>query len=244
MTGEHSKINLPPNWAEDPLSEFIQASFQNALATFVQKKGAFNLLSKVDEIFCGVAKHLDNIENPITPAFFHRSHSSYLASCRLSMSGQTAETFSQLRIALEYALYALHMDEQPLLTGIWIRRHDSEESIRKVRSKFSNSSVLKTLEIRDLDLKETISVLYQRAIDFGGHPNERAVSSTSDMVEEGGSVAIKVHKLSGDSDSLDHALKSTAQIGLGCILIFQLMFAPQFEKSGVLDKIRYLKNAL
>lgn len=239
-----NEIPLPPRWAEDPLSDFIHASFQNALATFVHKKPAFNLLLEVDTVFGGISGNLDNTENPITATFLYRSRSAFLASCRLSMSGQAPETFPQLRSCLEYALYALHINENPTLTEVWLKRHENEESLKKVKRSFRHVDVMKTLLARDTALHDSLSELYQRTIDFGGHPNERAVSSSSEMRLEGDTTVIRNQYLHGDSAALDHALRSTAQTGLGSLLVFQHIYKERFDILGLRDTIESLKGVL
>jgi len=239
-----NELPLPPRWAEDPLSEFIQDSFKSTIASFVHKKQEFNLLLKVDGVFRGISGNLDNSEDPFAPALLHRSHSAFLASCRTSMSGQAAETFPQLRSCLEYALYALHINENPTLAKDWVRRHENEESLKKAKRSFRHVNVMKTLHARDIALHNSLSELYQRTIDFGGHPNERAVSSSLEMRKEGDTTVVRSQFLHGDSAALVHALRTTAQIGLGSLLVFQLIYNERFDILDLRDTIEELKRAL
>lgn len=244
MSKSAKEIPLPPRWAEDSLSDFIHDSFKNTLATFVHKKQAFNLLREVDRVFKVIGRNLDNSENPLTPALLYRSHYAYLASCRLSMSGQVSESFPQLRSCLEYALYALHINENSDLAEVWLRRHENEESLKKVKRSFHHVNIMKTLFARNTALHRSLSKLYQRTIDFGGHPNERAVSSSSEMWQEGDTTVIRIQSLHGDSKALDHALRTTAQIGLGSLLVFQLIYKDRFDNLGLREAIEALKGML
>jgi len=244
MSQSKNILPLPPRWAEDPLSEFIQDSFKNIFASFVQKKRQFFLLLKVDAVYRGISGNLDDFEDPFAPTFHHRSHSAFLASCRLSMSGQAAETFPQLRSCLEYALYGLHIHENPPLAEVWMRRHQSKESRNKVRQSFSHVNVMKTLRDRDNALHKSLSDLYQRTIDFGGHPNERAVSSSSERRQEGNTIVVQNQFLHEDSVTLDHALRTTAQVGLGSLLVFQLIFNERFDILDLRETIEFLKREL
>jgi hypothetical protein len=245
MSKSHKEVKLPPKWAEDSLSDFIQASFQNVLATFVNKKQAFNLLMEVDGMFKDICGNLDNTENPIVPAFLYRSRSAFLASCRLAMSGQATETFPQLRSCLEYSLYALHINDNPHLTEIWLRRHESKASLKEVKRNFRHVDVMKTLFARDAALHDSLSELYERTIDFGGHPNERAVSSSTTTRQEGEYTVVRNQYLhGGDSSALDHALLTSAQIGLGSLIVFQLIYKERFGILGLHDKIESLKGVL
>jgi hypothetical protein len=244
MSQSENKIPLPPGWAEDHLSEFLQASFKHILASFVHKKRKFNLLLKVDEVYRGLGGNLDNFEDPFAPTFLHRSHSSFIASCRLSMSGQVAETFPQLRTCLEYALYALHMNKNPSLSKVWVRRHMNKESRKESRQSFSHGNVMNTLLVCDATLHKNLSSLYERTIDYGGHPNERAVASSHQWRQEGDTKFIRNQLLHGDSAALDHALITSAQIGLGSLLVFELIFNERFDILNLRETIEYLKSVL
>lgn len=244
MLKRETEIPLPPRWADDPLSEFIQAAFKNSLATFVHKKHAFDLLLKINDAFKKIGENLDNAGNPLAPALLHRSHSAFLASCRLAMSGQAVETFPLLRSCLEYALYALHINENPAFAEVWIRRHENAESLRKVKRSFQHKRVMETLLNCNAALHSDLSQLYERTIDFGGHPNERGVSSSTAMKTEGEAIVIRNQLLHGDSLALDHALITTAQIGLGSLMVFRLIFRERFDLLGISDTIDSLGRVL
>lgn len=244
MPKRGTEMPLPSRWAGDSLSDFIQAAFTNALATFVHKKHAFDHLLRIDGAFGRIGENFDNAANPLVAAMVHRSHSAFLASCRLAMSGQAVETFPLLRSCLEYALYALHINENSTFADVWLRRHDNDESLREVRRVFKHVRVMETLLNRDAALHEDISGLYERTIDFGGHPNERAVSSSATMKREGDTTVIRNQFLHGDSLALDHALKTTAQIGLGSLMVFRLIFRERFDLLGLRDTIDALGRVL
>ncbi len=244
MSKRETEMLRPSKWADDPLSDFIEAAFKNSLATFVHKKQAFDLLLKVDGAFRTLGAHLDNTENPIVPALLHRSHSAFLASSRLSTSGQAVETFPVLRSCLEYALYALHINENPGLAEVWIRRHENEASLREAKRSFMHVRVMETLLNCDAALHSDLSRLYERTIDFGGHPNERGVTSSVVMKTEEDAIVIRNYSLHGDTLTLDHALKSTAQIGLGSLMVFRLIFGDQFDQLGISNTIDSLGRVL
>jgi len=69
MSQSKNILTLPPRWAEDPLSDFIQDSFRNIFASFVQKKREFFLLLKVDAVYRGISGNLDDFEDPFAPNF-------------------------------------------------------------------------------------------------------------------------------------------------------------------------------
>lgn len=243
MAKGSTEMTLPPGWAGDSLSDFIQTAFANTLATFVHKKHAFGHLLQIDSAFRKAGENLHDAENTLAALLFHRSHSAFLASCRLAMSGQAAETFPVLRSGLEYALYALHINENSAFAEVWLRRHDNDTALGEVRQEFKHGRLMKTLLKRDAVLHAQISELYERTIDFGGHPNERAVSSSTTLTTEGDTAVISNKLLHGDSLALDHALTTTAEIGLRSIMVFRLVFTDRFDLAGLRDAIDVLGTA-
>ena len=160
------------------------------------------------------------------------------------MSGQAVDTFPVLRSCLEYALYALHINANPTFAEVWLRRHDNVEALREVKQHFKHGRVMETLLKRDAALHAQLSALYERTIDFGGHPNERAVSSSATMTREGDTAVIRNQFLHGDSLAFEHALKTTAQIGLGSLMVFRLIFRERFDLLGLRDTIDALRRVL
>lgn len=103
---------------------------------------------------------------------------------------------------------------------------------------------METLFKRDSALHSILEKLYDRTIDFGGHPNERAVSSSATLTRYGDTAVIHNHLLHGDSLALDHVLKTTAQVGLGSLMVFQLTFRGRFDLLGLRDTIDELRKTL
>lgn len=66
--------------------------------------------------------------------------------------------------------------------------------------------------------------LYQRTIDFGGHPNERSVTGNMKMVEEPDRRTMLAILQHGDGVELDHALKTVAQCGMVSLEMLQVVF--------------------
>ncbi|MCE5269814.1 hypothetical protein LLH00_00845 [bacterium] len=244
MPSKETNMSLPPLWGDDHLSDFIQKSLQNELANFVHKKQVYNFLSAVDDCFFCIAGNLNNPNNRdiVCALLLLRTHSAYLSACRLSLSGQATETFPQLRACLEFSLYALHIKNNPGYDEIWLRRHDNGDSIKDVRQKFRYQFLINTLELVDAALCPDVKQLYERCIDFGAHPNERSVTGSMQMEQQSGGLRLDQKYLHGDSIELDHALKTTAEIGLGSLLIFQHIFIHRFELLSLDIKLNKLRN--
>ncbi len=172
-----NNIQLPPDWDSDPISHFIQLSIQNIFATFHNMKEEYQDLKGINECFQKIIDHLLNTPNFLEALFLLRAHSAYYAACRLAMSGQVPETFVILRSCLENALYALHIKNNPASGEVWLKRHDDENSLRATRNEFKYGNIIETLAKADSSLHATAKLLYERTIDFGAHPNERAMTS-------------------------------------------------------------------
>lgn len=244
MVTEESTKTLPPKWTNDLLSEFADDAFRNMLATFVQKKPQFEILIQIDRLYFEIAKNLSHPENVLTPLFVFRSHSAFRTGCQLASGGQISESFCVLRACLECALYCLHIYEHDSLGEVWLRRHDDKASLKASRNEFSHSKVMTTLRNNDPKLCATIQSLYERTIDFGGHPNERSI--TSSMVTETSEteVGVKQFYLHGDSLYLEHGLKSSAQIGLGGLYILRHVFRERFNVLDITSGLDQLRKNL
>jgi hypothetical protein len=244
MAAHETTMSLPPRWGDDRLSAFVDQAFKNSLASFVQKHGRFAVLDRVDQNFLRIGENLINPPDFFGAFLLLRAHSAFRAACRLAMSGQVPDTFPVLRACLEYSLYALHINTTLALGEVWLRRHDDAASLSRVRQEFTNTAVKATLRNRDPHLYPIVDQLYERCIDFGGHPNERAITGSMTIERQPGRVEFQQIYLHGDSLSLDHGLKTTAQVGLGSLCIFQHIFLERFRLLGIQDMVDQLRREL
>jgi len=244
MANSESKIDTPPNWGKEPLSCFIDHATKNIFGTFHNKKAEYELLREIDDCFMTVVKNLNNPLSLLPGIFLMRAHSAYRGACRLSMSGQCPETFTLLRNCIETSLYALHIHKNAEAGEVWARRHDDTLSLRKVRTEFAYGNVSKTLEKEDPLIASTISKLYERCIDYGGHPNERAITSSMEINETEKGKEYRQTYLTGDTIELAHALKSTAQVGLGALFIFRQVYKERYDILSVTERIDMLRKQL
>ena len=100
------------------------------------------------------------------------------------------------------------------------------------------------LRNNDPKLCATIQSFYARTIDFGGHPNERSITGSIMMETSETEVGIKQIYLHGDSLSLEHGLKSSAQIGLGGLYILRLVFRERFDILDITSGLDQLRKNL
>jgi hypothetical protein len=223
----------PPDWGSDELSKFLDAAHQNQYATFVKKRDAMAKLLAIDAQYAKVTKGWLNPKSEVLAMLFIRCHGAYRTACGLAMSGQVAECFVQCRSVLEYAAYAVHINRAPSLAKVWLDRHQDEASKRASRRAFKHVAVMEAVKAANRHAAERFEIIYQRTIDFGGHPNERAVTGNMKMIEEPDRremLAILLHK---DGVQLDAGLKTTAQCGMIALELFETIYGAKFELLGI-----------
>ena len=244
MAKEETTATLPPKWTDDPLSEYSNQAFRNMLATFVHKAAQFGLLVSIDRHFLNIASNLSRSASILSPLLLMRSHAFYRAASQLAAGGQIAESFCLLRACLECALYCLHIHKDEPLGEAWLRRHDDDSSRKLVRNEFAYGKLIHTLRDVDPKLGETVGILYERTIDFGGHPNERSITASTTMETTDGDIDLQQIYLHADSLSLDHGLKTSAQVGLGALYVLRHVFRERFDILGITSKLDELRQYL
>ena len=232
----------PADWGDDKLSEFLDLSEQNQVATFANKKVAYHLLREVDDCVQTTIDHLIDCEPVISVFLFLRSHACYRAACRIAMAGQFSEIFPLCRVILENGLYAYHIYRNHTAEQIWIDREADEASLKLAKDEFSYGNVRRTLESDDDELATIARTLYERTISFGAHPNEQGVTASLQVFENDRTYELKQLYLHGDSTQLDLGLKTVAQCGLFPLMIAQKMWDFRIKFSGVSDRIDALKK--
>ena len=113
---------------------------------------------------------------------------------------------------------------------------------QKKKFKFGESKA----EIANFDRKlaEIFNKLYDRAIDFGGHPNPFAVCNVVQMESSGSGHRFRTLALSKDEITLRHAMESATQVGLTALFIFQHIFKAKFELLGLRAELDSLRQTI
>lgn len=233
----------PPRWNQDRLTHFFDAAYGNCWASFSNLPNEYSWLKLVDEGFSSV-EALPR-DSPILEAFlFARAQAAFRSAAFLSMAGLAAECFCISRSCIESALYGLHINTNAQAGEIWINRHVSEESEKKTRNEFGFANVLNSLCNRLPHLENIARMLYTRAIDFGAHPNERAVSSALGMREHGEVVQFTVEYMTNDQAILKHAIKTTAQAGTLALLVNGEIFRDHYSATNADEHLKVLQSQL
>jgi hypothetical protein len=234
----------PPGWGDDELSRFLDRVRSHQWATFANLMGPSNKLRDIDALFMRAGSNMLNPKHLLAPFFLLRAHSAFRAACGTSMAGQVAETFPLLRSTLEFAGYGLRIAVNDPLGEVWLRRHDDEETIKVVKREFTISNIRGTIEARDKKLAEVFDTLYQRAVDFGAHPNERSITGSMSVEEQPGQKLYKQMFLHDDDLPMRHALRTTAQVGICALQVLQWAFRERFELLGIRAELEQVRKDL
>ena len=234
----------PLGWGDDSLSAFIETVKNNIYATFANHRAVFNRIQKIDEAFRFAVDHLYNTKEWFPSFFLLRAHSAYLGAARLSLSFQVGEAYMVLRGCLENALYGFFFYKNPKKAHLWYERHDSIIKRKEVRREFQIKRMIEALKEENNQVAQVATILYERCIDYGAHPNERSISSVLEKSEEGRNIYFTIYYLPGDTLPAKACLKTTAQVGVCCLRVFELIFKTRFELMGLSDRVKELQKGL
>jgi len=234
----------PPGWGCDGITEVFDKARKNEFATFANLKEEVNRLIGIDSLYKKIIELLNHSPEWFTGFFVLRAHSNYLAACRMCCSGQVPECYVLLRSCLENALYGLYLAKNPESREVWLRRHESEEHKRAVRNEFKIRNMFDLAVEMDKKSGEITEKLYERTIDYGAHPNERALMQTMQKKETDENIEFKIAYFDEDAKPLRLALKTTAQVGICSFYLFYPVYKERFDIMGITEKLDRVKEGL
>ena len=232
-----SSEQRPPGWGEDELTAFIELARAHAFGVFHNLIPQFNSLRWIDEAFLRFIKDWRDPENPATVTLVPRAHSAFRAATQLTLSGQIPEAYMVMRGCLEYALYANHMATEPAAFEAWRRRGEDAATRKTCVREFSGSRLFASLKKQNAAVGERAGKLYERAIDFGAHPNELAVGTLMRIEERETEATVNHAYLSGPGPALQLCLKSLGQTGLIALEIFCLIYPKRCKSALVAETV-------
>jgi hypothetical protein len=236
--GQKKEEIRPLGWGDDALSEYLEAIRRQQFATFaINFSGAYSILHAVDACFAKITENLTHPRNIVAAIFLVRSHAAFRAACGTALGTQLPETFVLLRSCLEYAGYGLHVHVNPGLAETWARRHDDAAALRAMKKSFLGVGVEETIVATDAELGRIYKELYERTIDFGGHPNLWGVVSNMLFNELPDKRQLQPVYMHADQTMIGHALKTTAQVGVCSLHLFQHVFPERFLLLQLREKL-------
>ncbi len=230
-----------PPWGQDELSTFFQTAEHNDRVTSLKFPSIYSLLQRVDAAFRRVEEAVEkhSHQDLLVPRFLIvRTHSSFLASIRLAMSGQIPESYAVLRASIEQAWYALHIAKDPhppKRVTVWLCRNDDATSRSKCKNEFTVQNVRSTHESFDTVTAKQIHELYERMIDYGAHPNEQSLFLAMSQAETDEETNFTVGILWKSPDSILLTVRMAVAVAVGALKVFQCIF-PELFRLISLDK--------
>jgi hypothetical protein len=216
---------------------------QNVIAS-MRMPAVYGRLRDIDAIFGDLVELLNNTPDQIPAWFAMRAHSAFLGGCSLAMSGQVTEAYMCFRGCLEAAFYGLLFFKHPELRETWINRHKSEVDRKKTRDLLKVGDMLREVEWADEETHRRARDLYERAIDFGAHPNPRAIFSVLRRTPiEGGSL-YEMQYLTAEPIVLGAAFRACAQTGACALRILRIVFRERFDITGLTERLRSVESDL
>ena len=238
---------IPDSWGKDPLSGFIESAHQNIIATF-QKFRESSILAavcEIDNLFHLATTIKYGQDERLLPNFVGRCHCTYLGAIRLSTSGQVVEAYMVIRGCLENALYALYIDNDPVKdeeppdrTVTWLNRGKDKESTKKCRNMFTYGTVRNNLIEQDEILGQEASLLYDRTIDYGAHPNFYGHITTSDVTK----VGVTVQFLMPGTNAFKLCVQTSVEVGICSLKIFNRIFSERFHSAGITERLNKINE--
>ncbi len=160
------------------------------------------------------------------------------------MAGQVQEANAMLRLSLETAAYGYYISTDNSIAEAWIKRNDGATQLREFKKKFQHVAIKKKIVDDANKLGSVFEQLYERTIDYGAHPNERGFSLNSSIKKGADTIEFLQIYLQGNGLPLDFALKSTVQIGVWNLGIFQLVYPQKWELLGLKAKLEEFWHVL
>jgi hypothetical protein len=152
-----------------------------------------------------------------------------------------------MRLCLEYAGYALAIFADSAGHGaqeIFLNRHANDAGMKAQKEEFKISNIREIISTFDPGLSIIFKALYDRTIDFGGHPNPLATLNAAkfEKPQEHVSGGIAALALTVEDLPLRHAMKTTAQVGSTALYIFQHILKAKFELLGIRAEMDALRR--
>lgn len=234
----------PAGWRASTLFFHIEESWSNTIASFHSMPAIASKLDHIDRLFAEFGgKGLNNPPDFFAAVMFIKCQSAFRIGAGLAFATPT-ESYCVMRSALEYAGYAVLCHATPGLAETWFRRDDTPASLAKVRSSFSHGKVRAAIAASDRKMAERYDLLYNEAVSWGAHPNEKALTSGAEMERGDAERRVIVVTLPAGGNSIKLATRRCAQIGVSALEMFELVFPERFGLLGISEGLLEARHGL
>ncbi|MBY4728685.1 MULTISPECIES: hypothetical protein [Burkholderia] len=235
----------PKRWSADEITKFFDITRNNQFATFSNNHDAFGRYIDIDLGFRQlISDGLHHSKLWFSGFFVTRAHSAFLAATSAACSGQVVEAYALNRVVLEHALYGFFLARKPDLREVWLKRHDDEASLREVKRTFKITDMIDELAIIDANEAKVADALYQRTIDHGAHPNERALMQGLADEKMGEDIRFNTNYLFPTGAPLELCHKTTAQVGVCTLSMFRPLMKERYDVLDLTGRLDHLRKGL
>jgi len=207
------------------LNDYLQAIHENHADHSETPPQLMGMVNQMDKIFQEEVFAHDLDMHPYALLLAMNSYTMLLNAVGQALSGHTVAVFPVVRTALESACYAFLISQDESLGEVWFNRHTSESAHQKCRRNFTVKKACDELCSSSPEMAEYVMAHYNAAIDYGAHPNLKAVlNHLSDI----GEVDSKYHgfELTGvygrNSWQVNYALLVCTEVGQAIAFLFAM----------------------
>ena len=223
----------PPGWGKARAVEIPRGDTPAAVCDLPQQEGGGRPVGGDRRSLRPRLEVMAKSASEIEAMLFLRCHAAFRAAAGEAMAGQVVESYRQCRGMMECAAYAVHIRRDPSLAKVWLDRHVDEAGMKASKKAFRHELVVASVTAANMHAGRRFEELYQRTIDFGGHPNERSVTGSMKLIEGPERRVMLAIMLHGDDAALDMGLKSVAQCAMVSLEMLQVLYDAKFEILGI-----------
>jgi hypothetical protein len=241
---------MPTSTDDKSLDRFLEVIHNNQPANRARFPAQYQIIQRIDDCFVTAGKHLSYQKPVLVGPMFLRSQYAYKTAAGMTLAGQVAESFVMMRSCLEYAGYALAIFADPCLQNtpsreeVFVNRNVDEASLKAQKAEFQVGKIREMIAAFDEQLAANFKLLYDRCIDYGGHPNPYGLLTGINLeTQDDQLTSITTVALTSDPIITLFAMKSAAQGGLTSLCIFQHICGAKFELLGIRAEIDALRRA-
>ena len=166
------------------LLDYLSATLENSNDHAQEHPQLMHMVLQMDQIFQKEIFGHEFDVRPITGFLALNSYTLLLSVVRQALSGHLVAVFPIVRTALESACYAYLIAHNEEMEQIWLNRHKTASALHKCRKMFSVKKASNELKSISPEMAEYVMANYEAAIDFGAHPNNKAIfNHLTDMGE-------------------------------------------------------------
>jgi hypothetical protein len=238
-------MESPDKSQHNDLAYFLRLANDCCNKALDQLKEALEFMEAVDALHIDFIKDAAGIKPALASILLLNAHASLRAALGLAFSGQLLPVFMTLRGSIESALYANAMVRKPELQDVWRNRDSDERARQKCRDEFTAKKMFRYLsEAHDQAFADRVQDLYDSTIDFGAHPNNRSLISSTRIEDLGtGEHELSFTYIHGlNSFELRQSLVACAEIGLTVFFVALVCFEEHPRQQALNERAMELQG--